>query len=645
MKNVKLLILGMLVLTLGFNTSVLGQCVPKVSIGPIAYSVADDSQVFIAHEGDVLYYKVTVELSAGDCDIINGEPDLYLPDSTFIDVDDLLAMTAPDTELYNLVGQVAYYYTVDLADAVGGYVTAYAEINADSIYDPPSTTPSSASGTYPVRVINPSTSVGIGADEITIEPGDPVVLTITELNDGDDPLDSPYVELLANGSPHSASPLTKASPEYQGGDTNGDGILDPLEEWEWQVTDYPTVNTTYTVIGHGIDSAGYDVTWCDDSPENTVCDEEEKDEVSVEVECPEPCILITKSVDCDVSKVGDEVEYEICIENCGVYDLIDVEVTDPQLGVGPLAGFPSTLTPGQLVCVPFPYTIQPGDDTGEPGATLENQASVSAIDDCDDETEVTDESEIVSVLLVHPCLEVEKLCISDSPVLPGEYAEFEITLTNCGDVDLLVDVDDSLDSACEVTDLLIYAGDTASCTMSILVPEDTIDTEICNEVAAHWTIPEYEGDCLDNEDTVYDDDCCPIGGQEGCTPGYWKNSPGCWECFAPSALFDDVFSVDVELRTGGKKTNTTDDPTLMQALNANGGGINALARHAVAALLNACDADINYPMSVDQVIAAVQAEVPDGDIQGLKNEFAEYNELGCGQSSDNASNPCSPSDD
>jgi hypothetical protein len=153
---------------------------------------------------------------------------------------------------------------------------------------------------------------------------------------------------------------------------------------------------------------------------------------------------------------------------------------------------------------------------------------------------------------------------------------------------------------------------------------------------------------LDLPNEIEDEDCTeicpePCGGEEGCTPGYWKNSPGCWECFEPSTLFSDVFGVVITVRAGGKKT--IKDPTLMQALNANGGGINALARHAVAALLNACDADIGYPMTMDQVIAAVQTEVPDGDIEGLKDEFAGYNELGCGQSSDNAANPCSPSDD
>jgi hypothetical protein len=41
----------------------------------------------------------------------------------------------------------------------------------------------------------------------------------------------------------------------------------------------------------------------------------------------------------------------------------------------------------------------------------------------------------------------------------------------------------------------------------------------------------------------------------------------------------------VTLRSGGQ--GTIDNPTLLDALNATGGGVNALARRAVAALLNA----------------------------------------------------------
>ena len=91
----------------------------------------------------------------------------------------------------------------------------------------------------------------------------------------------------------------------------------------------------------------------------------------------------------------------------------------------------------------------------------------------------------------------------------------------------------------------------------------------------------------------------PPGG-EGCTPGFWKQEQhfDSWVGFAPSDSFEAVFGVDVTLRAGGQ--NTIEDPTLLDALNANGGGVNALARHAVAALLNASNPDAAPPTSPSQ---------------------------------------------
>jgi hypothetical protein len=112
----------------------------------------------------------------------------------------------------------------------------------------------------------------------------------------------------------------------------------------------------------------------------------------------------------------------------------------------------------------------------------------------------------------------------------------------------------------------------------------------------------------------------PPPGDEGCTPGFWKQSQhlDAWVGFAPTDTFEAVFGVDVP-----------GDPSLLQALNARGGGINALERHAVAALLNASSPDVDYPLTVSEVIAKVQAAIANGTIEQTKNEFESFNELGC----------------
>lgn len=115
----------------------------------------------------------------------------------------------------------------------------------------------------------------------------------------------------------------------------------------------------------------------------------------------------------------------------------------------------------------------------------------------------------------------------------------------------------------------------------------------------------------------------PPVGNEGCTPGYWKQDQhfDSWTApYDPTDGFNATFGIG---------TNWFGNSfTLLDGAGANGGGKNALARHAVAALLNAAAGF--YPMTVAEVIAAVQAAYADASlIESTKNTFATNNELGC----------------
>jgi hypothetical protein len=119
---------------------------------------------------------------------------------------------------------------------------------------------------------------------------------------------------------------------------------------------------------------------------------------------------------------------------------------------------------------------------------------------------------------------------------------------------------------------------------------------------------------------------------EGCTPGYWRQKQhfDSWVGFEPTDLFSDVFGETITIRFG-KKRRTIEDPTLRQALKAKGGGINALARHTVAALLNASSPDVSYDLSVDDVIDEFKDVYPGTkeEYNNLKNYFEGFNEQGC----------------
>ena len=69
--------------------------------------------------------------------------------------------------------------------------------------------------------------------------------------------------------------------------------------------------------------------------------------------------------------------------------------------------------------------------------------------------------------------------------------------------------------------------------------------------------------------------------------------------------------------------------TLLQVLEQGGGGLNALGRHTVSALLNAASGGVSSPFTPQDVINQFNAVFPGGDYEGQKNVFEDENERGC----------------
>lgn len=112
----------------------------------------------------------------------------------------------------------------------------------------------------------------------------------------------------------------------------------------------------------------------------------------------------------------------------------------------------------------------------------------------------------------------------------------------------------------------------------------------------------------------------PPPGGEGCTPGYWKQPHhfGNWTApYSPTTQFGDVFA------------DAFPGKTLLDVVGQGGGGLIALGRHTVAALLNAASADVDYGMTTAEVIAAFNAAFASGDYEAQKDAFEELNEQGC----------------
>ena len=111
----------------------------------------------------------------------------------------------------------------------------------------------------------------------------------------------------------------------------------------------------------------------------------------------------------------------------------------------------------------------------------------------------------------------------------------------------------------------------------------------------------------------------PVMG-EGNTPGFWKNHEDIFEQetgVSGDTRYEEVFGVDV---IGGGKVSS--DPTLLEALDANGGGEAALLRASTAAWANAESDDVRF--EIDPI--ALLEVIDDGDGIISQDELDERDE-------------------
>jgi hypothetical protein len=119
-------------------------------------------------------------------------------------------------------------------------------------------------------------------------------------------------------------------------------------------------------------------------------------------------------------------------------------------------------------------------------------------------------------------------------------------------------------------------------------------------------------------------------GNEGCTPGFWKNNAdkkgaSQWgpTGFLPTQTVGSVFSA---------APASVANLTLLQGLQEGGGDVDALTRHAIAAVLAAAHPDVDYPLTVLEIQNMVNAAFASGDaatIEALKDVLDGFNNAGC----------------
>lgn len=151
--------------------------------------------------------------------------------------------------------------------------------------------------------------------------------------------------------------------------------------------------------------------------------------------------------------------------------------------------------------------------------------------------------------------------------------------------------------------------------------DDSIDSDSDgNGITICTTLESYE------HDMTWDAGMYIPEEYEGLTPGFWKNHLDAWEGYSADQQVGDVFNVPSEL----------DGKSLLDALKFKGGkgeigAARILLRVSVAALLNAANDDVHYPLTRHGIIDQVNDALDSGDrdeMLDLKDMFDEYNNYG-----------------
>jgi hypothetical protein len=218
----------------------------------------------------------------------------------------------------------------------------------------------------------------------------------------------------------------------------------------------------------------------------------------------------------------------------------------------------------------------------------------------------------------------------------GEPGIEGVTVTLCDDAgaDVATDVTDENG---EYLFTGLCAGDYVVKVDETTLPEGLIPCP-CN-VGDDDTI---DNDCSPAMVTLVSDDaedltidfgyCDEPTGDEGCTPGYWKNHVVAWEYteFTPDQTVESVFAA-------ASAYDEIAPRTLMEALRFHGGsgvegGARILLRAAVASVLNASHPDVDHPDTVDGIVDDVNAALASGDrheMVTLGSWLDDANNLGC----------------
>ncbi|WP_338226486.1 DUF7507 domain-containing protein, partial [Algoriphagus confluentis] len=327
-------------------------------------------------------------------------------------------------------------------------------------------------------------------------------------------------------NPVISDPMT-STPQFQGGDSNGNNVLDPGETWTYIATHQVTqedINNgvlSNSVTANGTVPEGLDL------PE--VGDTLEIDAIQITE------ISVDKSVDQETyDEDGIVLTFTIEVENIGNVDLENVSVSDELLNLNESN---LTLAPGEKLTFTGSITVTQEDvDNG----SISNTASASA--NGPDGTQTEDEDTVVSTAVQRPAISVEKSLEENGFAEPGDELNYSIVVTNTGNVTLTdVTITDPLTGLDQMIPSLA-PGESVTIDVSYQVTQEDINNgTVTNDAQATALDP--------NGQEIEDGDSVSIDGAEsdGLTILKTANVPG-------YAQAGDVITYTLVVTNSGNKT-------------------------------------------------------------------------------------------
>jgi hypothetical protein len=172
--------------------------------------------------------------------------------------------------------------------------------------------------------------------------------------------------------------------------------------------------------------------------------------------------------------------------------------------------------------------------------------------------------------------------------------------------------DNCVDAALTVVDVMgitMNSRDRVTVTES---PDGTVRITATGPAIIRGTLLATD-DC-GNDSLPFEVDVRTLLGLEACSQGFWRNHPERWSStgYSPAMRFVGAFEI-TDLSSPEIPSSFSPSLTLLEAANMTGGSFDQTLLQGTAALLNAAYPSMDYPLTVEQVLATMQAAFA-GDI-------------------------------